>query len=244
MLNQTLQEQATDLSSASFTAPKVYHNPIPAAVGVIPIIGIDPEDGVLKYGIIAVRRGIQPKLGELALPGGYIEYEDWRDAMLREIGEEADIHISDRESVSLVAVNSVSNGERLIIFGSTAPIYEDNLSDFVPNSETLERVILFSPQELAFPTHTEVLVDQLSKFKKRDALAELTDRVLAHLSDERISHKEWPGISFNRESSGKITLSFGKDEITIGNIPQVKSKEYQRYCRVIIRSLESFDASN
>lgn len=46
-----------------------YLNPVPVAVALVPIDG----------GLLAVRRGIEPGRGQLALPGGYINAQElWK----------------------------------------------------------------------------------------------------------------------------------------------------------------------
>src|SRR5205814_8192464 len=54
-------------------------NPIPVAVCLLPVDG----------GLLVIRRAIPPKVGELALPGGYVDLsETWQQAAARELEEE------------------------------------------------------------------------------------------------------------------------------------------------------------
>ena len=121
-----------------------YINPLPVGVALVSI----------GKGLLVVRRAIPPKIGELALPGGFIDVgESWRTAIARELFEETGIttavdRISFFESLS-------SPGGHLLIFGCCQAI--PHLPDFTPNSETQELAVLSSAAELAFPLHTEVV---------------------------------------------------------------------------------------
>jgi len=122
-----------------------YRNPIPVAVGIIPVEIAD------TIGIVILQRGNEPSKGEWALPGGYIEYgETWQDGLAREIKEElgwdldAEFHIQGVEN---------STGNNLILFGQCKPF--GNLPEFIPNEEALAvRLYTDINEELAFPTHT------------------------------------------------------------------------------------------
>lgn len=128
-----------------------FRNPLPVAVVIQPV-----DDGVLT-----VRRTIPPRSGWLALPGGYIEFgESWQAAGARELWEEAGIEI-DSSSLREVKVFSAPDNT-LIIVALAPPLTSDQLIDFVTTEEASERVIVRTPQELAFPLHTEVVADYLA----------------------------------------------------------------------------------
>ncbi|MCX6046047.1 MAG: NUDIX domain-containing protein [Chloroflexi bacterium] len=123
-----------------------FVNPLPVAVLLLPV-----DDGVL-----VVRRGIQPRLGQLALPGGYIELgEAWQAAAARELYEEAGITV-DPQTIHEFRVRSAPDGT-VLIFGLAPKRHAADLPPFVPTSEASERVILAEPAELAFSLHTEVV---------------------------------------------------------------------------------------
>ncbi len=143
-----------DLKKQSFGQ---FKNPIPVVVAIVPVIGQDLRDGETKTGVLAVRRAIPPRQGFLALPGGYLEYEDWRSAGLRELYEETSVDLRADGELELHSIQSVEGGKRLLVFGITKPIREAELPAFVPNAECSERVVLYHPTELAFPSHSEVL---------------------------------------------------------------------------------------
>jgi ADP-ribose pyrophosphatase YjhB (NUDIX family) len=123
-----------------------YLNPIPVAVVLLPI-----DDGLM-----IIRRGIEPERGGFALPGGFIELgETWQDAGARELMEETGIIISPEE-LKEFKISSVSNNTLIVIFciAKKRKLSEIN---FVATEEATEMKIITSPEELAFPAHTEAV---------------------------------------------------------------------------------------
>jgi ADP-ribose pyrophosphatase YjhB (NUDIX family) len=132
-----------------------YKNPLPVAVALIPVKG---------GGLIGVRRGIEPRKGTVALPGGFIEVgESWQAACAREAFEEIQIEIDPNE-ISVHTVLSAPDGT-VLIMGLTAEVDLDALPEFVPNDEALERTIIQNQDdlELSFPLHTEAAKLYFSK---------------------------------------------------------------------------------
>jgi ADP-ribose pyrophosphatase YjhB (NUDIX family) len=108
-----------------------------------------------QNGLIAVRRAIQPQIGALALPGGFINYgETWQEAGAREVWEETGLRISANEIVEY-RVRSAPD-QTLIIFGIAQPQKEEDLVPFTPNEEASERQILTAPVKMAFGLHEEM----------------------------------------------------------------------------------------
>jgi 8-oxo-dGTP diphosphatase len=151
----------TQFFACSFEELKVpeqtkYENPTPIAVAVIPVRARDPKDGVVKTGLLVGERGIEPKKGQLALPGGFMEYEDWKDALRREVFEETGISLSPDDAVEVVRVESAEEGRRVLIFGKVPELSEESLSSFAPNHECPRIKVIFEPEPLAFESHSHV----------------------------------------------------------------------------------------
>ena len=119
-------------------------------------------------GVLAVRRNIEPGIGHLALPGGYINRgESWQQAGARELLEETGVVIQPKE-LREFRVKSAPGGRMLIVFGLAQPMRASALPPFVPNEETQEICVLTTPQDLAFSTHTETLREYFEeKFNHR-----------------------------------------------------------------------------
>ena len=128
-----------------------YNNPLPVTATAIMV----KDDK--KWGVVVVKRNIEPKKGQWALPGGFLENgETWSEGTAREVFEETGLDLDSNE-FEIETLATASNGN-LIIFSSYHFPYL-NLEDikFAANEEVSEIKIIFSPEELAFPTHTEVI---------------------------------------------------------------------------------------
>jgi 8-oxo-dGTP diphosphatase len=129
-----------------------WRNPLPVAVALLPV---DTDQG---RGLVVIRRDIEPARGQLALPGGFIEYgEEWRTAAARELWEETGLpaHGSD---VTLFAVHSTPSGT-INVFGLLPPRSAADLPPSAPTEEVTEWLVLTRPQPLAFSTHTQAMAD-------------------------------------------------------------------------------------
>lgn len=121
---------------------EAYSNPIPVAVVVIPVI---------SGGIIVARRNINPKKGELALPGGFMETgETIEEAGCREVFEELEIKVKIKK---VLGVESNSVKTNVLIFLEAEPVDESIIKDFTPNQESQEVKIIKESTPLAFPAH-------------------------------------------------------------------------------------------
>jgi ADP-ribose pyrophosphatase YjhB (NUDIX family) len=128
-----------------------FLNPLPVSVVLLPV----EKDGGQK-GLLAVRRAIPPRSGALALPGGYINFnESWQEAGSREIFEETGVFVDPAE-IREFRVRSAPDGT-LIIFGLARPRSATSLPVFFPNDEASERVVLTSPTSMAFELHSEMV---------------------------------------------------------------------------------------
>lgn len=123
-----------------------WRNPIPVAVALLPV----------GDRLVGIRRGIDPKRGEIAFPGGFIEHgESWQHGVCRELREELDI-VADPAAVTLFAALSPPSGKQVLLFGLLPAIRESDLPAFVPNHEVIDRLLLTGTEEHAFPTHAQV----------------------------------------------------------------------------------------
>jgi len=130
---------------------EVFQNPLPVAIAMVPV----------DSGILVVRRAIEPDIGFLALPGGYINLgESWEEAVSRELSEETGICFSP-DDVSLFDVRLSRNKTHLLIFGAFKGITGDLLPEWQPNEECSERLIV-SPDEIYWATHAETAKKFLS----------------------------------------------------------------------------------
>lgn len=137
--NQAWPRQCTHCGNTSFL------NPLPVAVTIVPV----------DEGLLAVRRGIDPRKGRLALPGGFIETgESWQEAGAREVWEETGLHL-DPHQIQTHSVHSAPDGT-LIVFGRAPAQRAADLPPFQPSREATERIVLTEPVELAFPLHTQI----------------------------------------------------------------------------------------
>jgi 8-oxo-dGTP pyrophosphatase MutT (NUDIX family) len=115
---------------------------------------------IFTGGLMTVRRA-ETEIGKLALPGGYIDFESWQHAAARELWEETGIDLRDEpeENMKLYDVRSATTSHNVLIFAKTRLILTGELErwPFIPNKECSERVIIRTPEPLAFPTHNEMM---------------------------------------------------------------------------------------
>jgi hypothetical protein len=132
-----------------------YRNPAPVTNLIVPYDG----------GIIGVRRGVPPKQGHLALPGGFMIFgEQWRSASARETWEEVQVKITDPENdIDEFMIESIPNGTQLLAFGVVRNPLSVIVDEFVPSFEALERHII-RPEtwhairdDIAFELHVKAI---------------------------------------------------------------------------------------
>lgn len=122
-----------------------YLNPLPVSVVLVPV----------DAGLLVIRRAIPPRIGQLALPGGFINMgESWQAAGAREVFEETGLSLR-AEEIRDFRVLSAPDGT-VLVFGLAAPRTRADLPAFVPTSETSEVLVIDGPTELCFPLHTAV----------------------------------------------------------------------------------------
>ncbi|MFB7516513.1 NUDIX domain-containing protein [Streptomyces sp. NPDC056144] len=125
-----------------------YRNPLPVAIALLPVTDTEGATGLL-----VITRGIAPRRGENALPGGFIDdAEDWRAAVVRELREETGIE-ADADTIRLADAMSSPAGH-LLVFGLLPPRPAADLPPSLPTDETEGHHVIHAPQDLAFPLHT------------------------------------------------------------------------------------------
>lgn len=135
-----------------------WNSPQPVAVAIIPV----SINGEVK--IIAGRRAIAPKIGELALPGGFFSTnEHGRDAVVREVKEELGLELNkDLFQVSHTPLTSPTNNT--LIFFTYQEVLDANVldginlaSDADGSKEMSEVVLIDTTNGLAFPFHEQAV---------------------------------------------------------------------------------------
>lgn len=125
-----------------------YHNPLPVAVCLLPV-----REGE-RTALVVIRRTIQPSLGRLALPGGFMDFgETWQQAVVRELAEETGI-VAAADDVTLAEAASDDVGGYLLLFGLLPTRPAGELPPPMPTDETEGHQLLYAPEELGFPLHT------------------------------------------------------------------------------------------
>lgn len=120
-----------------------YSNPAPVAVALVPY----------KNKLIGIRRGIEPRKGQIAFAGGYINSgETFTQALSRELFEETGIKI-DKDQWTLFRVGDSLQSNRILIFGIAPEVHSVDLN--FKTEETQEVVLIEPDTPLAFPLHEE-----------------------------------------------------------------------------------------
>jgi ADP-ribose pyrophosphatase YjhB (NUDIX family) len=133
---------------------QVWANPIPVSVVLQPV-----ESGG-RTGLLVVRRAIEPRLGLLALVGGFLEeHETWAEGGAREIREETGVLVDAAKLTPFWFTSTAPRPNRVLLFSTAAPLDVGGLGAFAANAETSERGLVFGPGKLdevfAFPLHAE-----------------------------------------------------------------------------------------
>lgn len=132
-----------------------YLNPLPVAVAIVPV----------GTGVLCIRRTIEPAIGQVALPGGFLEVgETWQEGCARELREETGLKVDPGE-VRLFRAYSAAREGLLLLFGLCRRFYPHEVPAFTPNTEASEMIVIPGPVELAFPLHTRALADYFGSVK-------------------------------------------------------------------------------
>jgi 8-oxo-dGTP pyrophosphatase MutT (NUDIX family) len=128
-------------------------NPTPVMVAIAPV----------GSGVLAIRRGIEPQIGKLALPGGFhVVGETWAEGAAREVYEETGQRYNPKDIRVMSPYGDwqpmfSTAGGNLLIFTIFPRIEPEDLVTNHVDEEILGVEILYGPTELAFPAHTEAL---------------------------------------------------------------------------------------
>ena len=126
-------------------ASVTYRNPTPVAVALVPV----------GNGLLVIRRSIPPRVGQLALPGGFINFgESWQSGAAREVLEETGLEL-DANAIREVRVLSAPDST-ILIFGLASAQASNALEGLRLSDETSEITVISEPVELAFSLHTLV----------------------------------------------------------------------------------------
>jgi ADP-ribose pyrophosphatase YjhB (NUDIX family) len=133
---------------------EVWANPIPVSVVLLPVVC----DG--REGLLVVRRGIEPGIGQLALVGGFLEeHETCAEGGVRELREETGVVIDAATLTPFWFTSTAPRPNRVLLFSTASAVAVESLAPFTPNAETQERGLVFGPRGLdevfAFPLHAE-----------------------------------------------------------------------------------------
>src|SRR5262249_27365394 len=132
-----------------------YLNPLPVAVAIVPV----------GSGVLCIRRTIEPAIGQVALPGGFLEFgETWQEGCARELREETGLKIDPGE-VRLFRAYSAAREGLLLLFGLCRHLYPHEVPAFTPNSEASEMIVVPGTMDLAFPLHTRALAEYFGSVK-------------------------------------------------------------------------------
>lgn len=134
-----------------------YNSPNAVSVAVIPV----EYNGELKY--LGLRRNIEPALGRIAFPGGFVdENESPVQAVIRETYEETGLQLNDVENWGSFHIASTPRNEFLIFHSYSKVVpwseIEDAFNKHSEKFETQEIMPIDSTTELGFPLHKEALL--------------------------------------------------------------------------------------
>lgn len=197
-------------------ADKQWKNPIPVAVAIIPV------EKVVRYHIneitldifvnevVYTRRGIEPKLGMLALPGGFVnEMERLETGGKREVKEETGLDITEDEFQ--LFRSEITPNNRNLIFGITPTrtpdiltVLEENWkNDPVIRSETQGFVIAgLNIPDAAFPLHQKALA------KYFDDVNGAMVRYYADIANPSLSYEDTQELVRQMKENGHLSQEY------------------------------------
>lgn len=130
-----------------------YENPTPVAVNVVPLINDDHE----VVGLLGIERGVEPHVGGLALPGGFVnKMESIEQGAAREFEEETGYHTE--PSDWLLLESKITPNNRVLIFcAADFAMHVDEVQNLKLNDEVKGFHVLTKDSKLCFSLHQEIL---------------------------------------------------------------------------------------
>ena len=154
-----------------------YNNPVPVAVSAVIVMNKEGE-----YGVLGSRRAIAPEIGGVALPGGYLdEFEDFRDAAMRELYEESGLVVRDKENFHLLQDEITKRSNILVnyfFYKGEILSWEKVVEGFEKmndKSESLELIFITPETEICFPVHKRI-VDKAFKILEEGIFEGITKK--------------------------------------------------------------------
>lgn len=125
-----------------------YNNPTPVAVALLPV----KKNGELF--LLGVRRGIEPFIGGLSLPGGFQDFmENCDEAVVREVFEETGLQTQPEDYRVYGTPLLAHNNNQLIFFEHTKTFDDSIMNQLVLNSEVLAFELIHQNSDICFPLH-------------------------------------------------------------------------------------------
>lgn len=134
-----------------------WQNPRPVAVLLQPVLS-RVQDGEVRRGLAIGRRSIEPFIGEWCLPAGFVEPgHSAEETAVKELEEELGL-ITPLSGVRVVETKTI--GTVVLILCITESLVTDFTHEpFTPNDEVSERRVIWQPEPLCFPYHTDVVTE-------------------------------------------------------------------------------------
>lgn len=140
-----------------------FDNALSVAIVLIPVYN---DQYQLK--LVGVRRGELPKIGELALPGGFQEIEQASEAGAREVEEETGMNVIIDDNHEVLILTTPDGRRNLIFFVAKAEAITAVDFNF-KTKETLEVVLIDENTPLAFPLHEKAVKWFYNKHSKTNS---------------------------------------------------------------------------
>lgn len=148
-LNQYFNEQ---------TGGRLNHYNMPSLASVCIVHVIDEKKNPI--GLLGVKRGIEPQIGGIAFPGGYVDqFELPIEAASRELREETGL-IIDTSYLSLIKEHKTIHNQILMFYESKKEVYFEEAKSafelFGDKAESDEILVITKNIEMCFSSHEEI----------------------------------------------------------------------------------------